>query len=474
MTWPAVVALALMFLGMLQRSPYFMLYLFFGFGPIATLSLLGDAGGANIVPQAACGVLLVCKLLLAKGQIPRAFDAAIDPAALGFLFAFLLYGLFATYEMPRLFANMIEIVEMNPEYNATSLLHPAMANVNQSIYMTLSVGTALAFAMYGERANFRQHYIQALWVAGVILIATGLADMLLAAAGLESLLKPFRNATYSVLSDAEVLGMKRVVGLTPEASSYGTMCVGAAAYLVFLRPCYERKVLRNYLVPLTSLGLLGLAFLSTSSAAYVGLAVFSLVFAANWMRRALSADVPAREGLKWEALIAVAAGLAILAMLALVPSMLDPIYTMIDQIVFKKSQTDSYIERTMWSRLALNAFFSTYGLGVGLGSVRTSNWFVAILSSTGVIGAGFLGWFILRLFVLPCRSAEARVRELAAGLKFSLLPSFAMAALVGTTPDMGVVSAAALGMLTSLISINPAAKLRFRGNIGGHLRARNN
>ena len=47
------------------------------------------------------------------------------------------------------------------------------------------------------------------------------------------------------------------------------------------------------------------------------------------------------KGSKWEALIAVAAGLAILAMLALVPSMLDPIYTMIDQIVFKKSQTDS-------------------------------------------------------------------------------------------------------------------------------------
>ena len=473
MTWPAVVALALMFLGLLQRSPYFLLYLFFGLGPFASLSLLGDAGGANILPQAACGVLLVCKLLLAKGQIPRAFDAAIDPAKLGFLFAFLLYGLFSAYVMPRLFANMMEIVEMNPEYLGTSLLHPAMANFNQSVYMTLSVGTALAFAIYGERANFRQHYIQALWVAGVVLIATGLVDMTFAAAGLDSLLEPFRNA-YSILSKAEVLGSKRVVGLTPEASSYGTMCVGAAANLVFLRPCYERAVLRNYLVPLTSLGLLGMAVLSTSSAAYVGLVVFSLLFAANWVRRALSADVPGREGLKWEAFIAVCAGLAVLAILALVPSMMDPVYAMIDEIIFKKSQTDSYVERTMWSRLALNAFFSTYGLGVGIGSVRTSNWFVAILSSTGVIGAGFLGWFILRLYILPCRSADARTREMAWGLKFGLLPSYAMGALVGTTPDIGVINGAALGMLTSLISINPAAKLRFRGNIGGHLRARNN
>jgi hypothetical protein len=473
MTWPSVVALVLMFLGLLPRSPYFLLYLFFALGPFESLSLLGEAGGATVLPQAACGVLLVSKLLLAKGQIPRAFDAAIDPGKLGFLFVFLLYGLFSAYVMPRLFANMMEIVEMNPENPGTSLLHPAAANFNQSVYMTLSVGTALAFALYGERANFRRHYIQALWVAGVVLIATGLADLLFAAAGLESLLEPFRNA-YAILAKAEVLGSKRVVGLTPEASAFGTMCVGAAANLVFLRPCYERAILRNVLVPLTSLGLLGMAVLSTSSAAYVGLVVFSLLFAANWVRRALSADVPSREGLKWEALIAVAAGLAVLAILALIPNMMDPVYAMLDEMIFKKSQTASYVERTMWSRLALNAFFSTYGLGVGLGSVRTSNWFVAILSSTGLIGGGLLGWFILRLFVLPCRSAEARTREMAAGLKFGLLPTFAMAALVGTTPDIGVINGAAMGVLTSLISINPATKLRFRSNIGSQLRAGGN
>jgi hypothetical protein len=141
-------------------------------------------------------------------------------------------------------------------------------------------------------------------------------------------------------------------------------------------------------------------------------------------------------------------------------------------IIFKKSQTDSYVERTMWSRLALNAFYSTYGLGVGLGSVRTSNWFVSILSSTGLIGGGLLAWFILRLYVLRCRAADARTREMATGLKFSLLPTYAMLALVGTTPDIGVGPGAALGVIASLISINPAAKLRSKGKVGSHLRAR--
>jgi hypothetical protein len=114
MTWPAVDALVLMFLGMLPRSPYFLLYLFFGLAPFGSLSMLGDTGGVNILPQSVCGVLLVCKLLLAKGQISRAFDTAIDPAKLGFLFAFLFYALFSAYGMPRFFAHMMEIVEMNP------------------------------------------------------------------------------------------------------------------------------------------------------------------------------------------------------------------------------------------------------------------------------------------------------------------------------------------------------------------------
>ena len=100
MTWPAVVALILMFLALLPRSPYFLLYLFFGLAPFGSLSMLGDTGGVNILPQSVCGVLLVCKLLLAKGQIPRAFDVAIDPAKLGFLFAFTLLCAFMRFFPP--------------------------------------------------------------------------------------------------------------------------------------------------------------------------------------------------------------------------------------------------------------------------------------------------------------------------------------------------------------------------------------
>jgi len=451
MTWPGVVVWVLIFFGLWPRSPLPLLYLLFGFGAFMSLSIV--PGGTNVIPQSACAVFFVMKTLLSNGQMSRAVDAAIDPTRLGLLFAFLLYALFASYVMPRLFANMVETVAMNPEVSWATMLGPTSANITQPAYMIASVGVAFAIALSGESASFRRHYLRAFLGGCLVLVATGLIDMVMAAAGLGSLLEPFRNA-YALLVDVEVLGSKRVVGLMPEASAFGTACVAALANLVFLRPCFANPLLRNWLIPLTIVGLLAMSVLSTSSSAYVGLAVFGVVYATNWLRRAISPDAPGREALKWEAVIAIAGAMVVLSVLAFVPHAMDPIYEMLDALVFKKSESSSYEERTMWTRVAMHAFFATDGLGVGLGSARTSNWFVAILSSTGIIGTTLLGFFILRLYIRPCRSADPRTRELATALKFGMVPQFATLALVGTTPDIGVGLAASMGMIASLTSKN--------------------
>jgi hypothetical protein len=471
MTWPAIVGWILILIGLLPRSPLFLLYLFFAFGAFMSLNMLG-ASSVNLVPQSACAVFLVCKVLLSKGQLSRAVDAAIDPARLGLLFAFLLYALFSAYVMPRLFAHMVETVSMNTEVQWATLLEPTSANISQSGYMTASAGIALIFALSGEDSLFRRHYLRAFLAGCFVLIGTGVLDMGMAAAGLGSLLEPFRNA-YALLVDVEVMGSKRVVGLMPEASSYGTACVAALGYLVFLRPCFANPLLRNWLVPLAILGLLAMAALSTSSAAYVGLAVFGVVFAANWLRRAFSPDAPARNQLKWEAAIAFTGAITLLAVLTFVPHAMDPVNEMIDALVFKKSESSSYEERSMWTRVALQAFFATDGLGVGLGSARTSNWFVAILSNTGIIGAALLGGFILRLFVRRCLSADPQSRELVAALKFGMVPQFAMSALVGTTPDIGAGLASAMGMIASLTPANAIAPAEPRARAANQGRLRN-
>jgi hypothetical protein len=89
----------------------------------------------------------------------------------------------------------------------------------------------------------------------------------------------------------------------------------------------------------------------------------------------------------------------------------------------------------------------------------TSNWFVAILSSTGIFGATLLFGFIARLYVLRCVSADPQTNQFAMGLKFALVPYFAMQAAAALTPDIGVVAASVLGLLAGLTSTDKRSSL---------------
>lgn len=472
MTWPAVLAWILIFAGMVPRSPLFLLYLFFGFGAFGSLNLLGEGGGVNVLPQASCAVFLVCKILLSESQLSRALDIAIDPGKLGLLFAYTVFVLFSAYVMPRFFAHMVVVVDLNSLIPWPILLEPSTSNVSQSVYSALSFGIVLVFSLAGGNASFRRHYMQALLGGGLLLIATGLADMTMAAAGLADLLQPFRTANYTLLTSHEILGSKRIVGLMPEASGFGPPCVFAATSLALLRPCFENVRLHDYLVPLAIVGLLAMAALSESTTAYAGLVVFAAVFGANWLRRTLAPDAPERDGLKSEAIFVFTAALVLLGTVILMPHALDFAYDMIDSVLFKKSGSDSEIERSSWTRVAMQAFFATDGLGVGLGSARTSNWFAAVLSNTGVIGAAFLGWFFLRLYFLRYRGADPRKSEFLTALKLSLVPWFAMAWGSWPTADFGLGVASTLGMISSLTASGGMSSIRSGVTVSRQIRAR--
>lgn len=459
MTWPAVVAWVLILAGTLPRSPLYLLYLYFVLGAFGSLTLL-PSDGFNLVPQACCAVFFIIKILFSKGQLSRAVDMAIDPAKLGLLFALLAYSLFSAYVMPRLFADIVEVVEMNPGVPWTTKLKPTSSNVSQSVYLTLSVGAVLAFSLVGENPSFRRHFMRALLVGGLVLIVTGIADLTFAATGLEALLEPFRNASYAMLINAEVLESKRVVGLMPEASSFGPACVVAAASLAFLRPCFGSGLWRNCLVPLTIAGLLAMTVLSASSTAIIGLAVAVALFAVNWLRRSLSPNAPARDGLKWEAIITVLAAFAVLAVIVLAPQGMHPVQEFLDELIFNKAESSSYAGRTMWTKAGMAAFFATHGLGVGLGSARTSNFIVAMLSNTGIIGGLLLGCFVLRLYFLPCRSEDPRTTEFVTALKFSLAPWLAMASVSWTVPVFDLGTASVLGLISSLTATSGMSSIR--------------
>jgi hypothetical protein len=457
LTWPAVVCWILIAYGTMTRGP-FLLYVFFAFGSFGTLNMIPhDAvGGLNMGPQSFCAVPLMLKILLDGNNRNRAVGAALDPGRLGILFLFLAYAIFSACLMPRLFDHWALIIPVSSKEPIPSPipLEPTLANITQSTYMAMSVLMALAFSIAGQSAEFRNHYLKSMLFGGVVLIATGLIDMVTASSGLAELLKPFRTIDEAnLLIDDHVGDMKRVVGFMSEASAYGAVCAVAAGVLAMLRPCFPEG-LRNRAVPLITVGLIVMAALSTSSTAYAGLLAVAAIFAFNWLRRAIDLHALNADGLALEAVGVIAAAFAALIVICFAPALLDPAYTVVDEVILNKSFSGSYIERHMWTYSALDAFFATGGLGVGLGGARTSNWYVNILASTGVVGATLLAAFIAQLFLHRCPAGKEG-QEFMTGLKLGLLPNAVMVALAGTIPDFGVFVGAQFGLIVALATPEP-------------------
>src|SRR3546814_14550584 len=83
-----------------------------------------------------------------------------------------------------------------------------------------------------KKREYRRTVIMANVFGAAVAVLTGVRDI--ATQGTQ-ILAPFRTASYAILSDQEILGSLRIVGLMPEASAYGTICVFFGAALYFLR-----------------------------------------------------------------------------------------------------------------------------------------------------------------------------------------------------------------------------------------------
>ena len=63
-----------------------------------------------------------------------------------------------------------------------------------------------------------------------------------------------------------------------------------------------------------------------------------------------------------------------------------PIVDVILEFTISKPNSESAIERGMWNAQSIQNFFDTFGLGVGLGSTRSSSWPISVLAQLGAIG----------------------------------------------------------------------------------------
>jgi hypothetical protein len=461
MSYPAAIVWALLISSLFLRPGTAMMMLL-------TSTVLGSltiipvdiVGGVTILPRAAFAVLFIGKVMISQS---RYFSADVLKLLrlrhLGILAIFLLLSLFVTAVMPPLFDREIVVVPIRLTLTMPQdLSAPSAANFTQSAYLMLSVAVVFATAVLANTAEFPLSLLTGVLALGVATVVTGLADIVANAVGQGDLLEPFRDASYTLIIGAEIVGARRVIGLMPEASAYGGLCVSVASALAFTWPLYPRGW-RRLAAACTAAALVVMALLSTSSTAYGGLAVLAICYGINWVRRLFILTAADVRTLTSEFVIAVLAGFAVLMALLVSPETFDPLMRMIDELIFNKATTASFYERSSWNSIAWDALWGTSGLGIGIGSTRTSNWFLSIITSTGVLGAIVMAAFLIQLFLYRPDPARPFAVAVVPALKFAVIPNLVMAAVAGTTPDFGVWLAILFGAIAGLSVPNGARVL---------------
>jgi uncharacterized membrane protein len=331
-------------------------------------------------------------------------------------------------------------------------------NLSQLFYLTISIATVGAAFVLMRRPELRQTVLHAILFSAVIMVLTGIVDMYASVLGLEVFLESFRTATYNLLVDAEVLGARRVVGLMPEASAFGSVCVRYLSLLYFLRHAFLASDSSRYALAPVMLALATFTYLSTSSAAYVGLAILLGLITLEWLYRALWAREPHhRRKVALDLGLAATTSVGVVCLVLLSPALLDRVWTSLDAIVFSKTETDSFTERSLWTATSLRAAIDTFGLGTGIGGTRASNSFVALLSNVGVLGAALYVAFMIACFLQKAPHHDEQGRWMLRGFRWSLLPGIGVGLLIGTSADFGVTTGFVYGAMLSIGSLRCAA-----------------
>ncbi|WP_213769818.1 hypothetical protein [Bradyrhizobium sp. dw_78] len=374
------------------------------FATLVVATLFGAAaavliGPNNIQPAHLLVAFAAAATLTRSEETAAAFGAMHFPKPGFWLTCLVLYGVVSAFIVPRLMAGITPIIPLGTsEYantGSTVPLGPVSSNFTQSVYLTADL---ICFAITAAIASTQAGFVTITgallaYAAGNVLFA--LLDIGTYATGTQWLLDFMRNAQYTLHLDDAVNGLKRIVGSFTEASAFARSTLGALGFTGTLFLCGRSPMLTG---PLAAASLV-LVVLSTSSTGLAGTApVLLILYATALFRSGFHLNRPYRSAAVLCApLVVIAAVLAIL----LNDAASESLRNYFDLLIFNKSTSDSGIERDSWNAFALQNFFDSDGLGVGLGTARVSSFPLALLSNVGVPGTIFYLFFAASALAIP-------------------------------------------------------------------------
>ena len=251
--------------------------------------LLPALGGSSIPPVQFALMFVYLRILVPKGGLFGRFPDAIRANAWLVLFCF--YGTMMAYIGPRLFSGAMSVYPMRPEVGAGLFdvipLRPTSQNLTAGTYLFGTLLLAVASYIFCRGRGAAGVLVTAAICGGWFHIVTGLLDLVARGTPVESVLSIFRNGDY-VQMNVEVNGFVRIRGMIPEASTYAGACF---TFFVINAELWYRSI-KSRQTSLVASALALMLVISTSSTAYVALAVYVLFF----LLRALAIPGVAAKG----------------------------------------------------------------------------------------------------------------------------------------------------------------------------------
>lgn len=363
--------------------------------------LLPALGSSSIPPvQFALGFVLLRILMpgnRAVGDLYHAFKAN------RWLVLFCLYGIATAIILPRLFAGEFNVYPMyflKPDDPfATVLLVPTSQNLTAASYLLGTLMAATTVWTACRRKEAADALVTTLVVVTWAHVLLGLAGAVFRGTPVDALLELFRNSTYVQLDD-EISGFVRIRGIFPEASTYAAF--GFILFVINAELWYHS--IRSKATGAVALTMAVTLFFSTSSTAYVSLALYGIFFVLRMLALpGITNPAKARAALAVAGVLILVTALTYIA----APTMIESILEVVRRMTLEKSSSSSGLQRLYWTMQGWELFKSSYGLGVGAGSFRSSSMFVAMLGSMGVIGIVSFLIYLLTVFQPWRRSSWA-------------------------------------------------------------------
>ncbi|WP_189637175.1 MULTISPECIES: hypothetical protein [unclassified Rhizobium] len=408
------------------------------------------AGSANVQP-AHLFLLFLAVATLAKRRRCEIVVRMLGFGKAGFWLACLVvYGAATAYFLPRLLAGQSLIIPLGvSEYPSTRgavPLGPVSSNFTQTIYLIADLLCFLMIASVGSTQTGFNALVNGLIAYAAFNVLFALLDLTTSATGTQALLQFMRNAQYTFHENETINGMKRIVGSFPEASAFAGTSLGALGFTGTLWLSSRKAAWTGPI----SLATFLLIVLSTSTTGLVATPVCLVIL--YWTAVFRCGVTQASRNATAFVLIAPAIMVVITLFVILHKELYQDIRDYVDVLVVNKATSTSAAERGSWNTYGLQNFWDSSGLGVGLGTARTSSFPIAVLSNIGVPGALFFLLFMVSVLIRLPGNARTFASDVRLAARNGCLCLFVGACVAGPTVDLGL----QFFILAGLASCNPA------------------